>query len=87
MIPALLVDHKNIVKNTHVLESPVGDPSVKPLAIVLTDDGSLVSRWELTDEERQKIASGGSVYLLVKSQSHPPVSLRVDRPFQDQTLK
>lgn len=80
MKPALQVVEG--VPNTCVLEAPPGEEeSVNPLAI-LAADGFMISRWELTDEDRQRIAAGGSVYLSVMGRGHPPVLLTTDVPVE-----
>lgn len=76
MKPALCV-HDDI-PNTCVLEAPAGqEDSCAPLAIVRAGD-CMISRWELTDEERRQIAEGGSVFLFVHGQGHPPVGLATE---------
>lgn len=40
-------------------------------------DTTLASTWELTDEERERIAAGENVELVVFGTSHPPVLLRL----------
>lgn len=36
------------------------------------------SHWELTDEDRQKIADGALIKLEVFGQSHPPVAISIE---------
>jgi hypothetical protein len=38
---------------------------------------AIVSDWELTDEERERIAAGARVELWVVGKQHPPVSIAV----------
>lgn len=40
----------------------------------------LVSTWELDDEDRQAVADGARVELLVWGSGHPPVALRLADP-------
>lgn len=76
MNPALRV-HADL-PNTCVLEAPPGqEDEVAPLAII-AGDGVMVSRWELTEEDRRRIAEGGSVYLHVCGRGHPPVMLTTE---------
>lgn len=40
--------------------------------------GVFSSHWELTDEDRQKIADGALIKLEVFGQSHPPVAISIE---------
>lgn len=40
-------------------------------------DFTITSVWELTDEERKKIAEGGTIELIIWAAGHPPVALEV----------
>ena len=75
MKPALIVDKTGKRPNNTVLEAPNGqEETCSPLAIIYDFSRKcFVSRWEPTDEERQQIANGGSVYLMVQGFKHPPV--------------
>jgi hypothetical protein len=45
----------------------------------------ILSCWELSDEDRQRIADSGRIWLCLYLPFHPPVSLQTDCPFVDQT--
>lgn len=47
----------------------------------------LVSTWELSDEERDLLASGSRIQLVVWGLTHPPVALRVEEPMVDQVAE
>lgn len=50
-----------------------------PIRAEQMDDGSmvLVSEWTPTEEQRQSIASGASIYLGISGMAQPPVMLSV----------
>lgn len=52
---------------------------VAPLKVLRSPDGRMMSRWELTDEERQQIAAGGDVFLTIWTfnEGMNPVALQV----------
>lgn len=39
--------------------------------------GTILSTWELDDDERRRIAEGGTVDLVVWGTGHPPVALAI----------
>jgi hypothetical protein len=47
-------------------------------AVTLDGEAVLVSRWELTDEEREAIHNGALVRLVVWGTALPPVALAVE---------
>jgi hypothetical protein len=49
------------------------------------DGKNIVSCWELTDEERQKIADGGNLWLMIVGMHQPPVLITTDFPIVDKT--
>lgn len=72
----------------HPLERTIAPPEgqheeISGLRVVdgKTEDGQpiLVSCWELTPEEKQRIAEDGKVYLVVMGRSQPPVLLTAKR--------
>ncbi len=42
----------------------------------------IVSCWELSPEELEQVQETGKIYLVVISPTQPPLSLRVDSPFE-----
>ncbi len=71
-----------------LIKVPEGhEDEMVPLPAVFDDkQGILVSRWELTDEERQGLINGGSVYLMMWTMGHSPfpVLLTATCPFTDE---
>lgn len=52
------------------------------------EPGLILSVWELTDEERAKIANGGNVCLWIHTEPIPPVALSVhDELFAQKTAE
>jgi hypothetical protein len=51
------------------------DPSVAMLPCCKTSDGRVISVWEPTAEERQRIAAGENIELHVWMQPPPPVGM------------
>ncbi len=51
-------------------------------AVVTYEDQTtaVMTRWRLTDEERQKIANGEDIYLSLLGRSMQPVTLEIGRP-------
>lgn len=49
----------------------------KPLPITKLD-GKLISLWLPSPEEREAIANGGPVFLIIYSETHPPVVLTAE---------
>ena len=60
--------------STMVMAGPEG---VGDLYAQRLEDGSIASVWWLTDEERQAIADGANIALVVAAQAHPVVALCV----------
>jgi len=59
------------------------DPRVKPLPVIVTDDGeAILTRWELSPEDRQRIADGQDIFLWVTNYGKPlhPINLEVITP-------
>ena len=49
-----------------------------------TDDGRLISRWELSGDELMKVLETKTIWLHIWSgDTQPPVSLDVDEPFEE----
>jgi hypothetical protein len=59
-------------------------PGCEPLP-TFADGTQIVSCWELTEEERQKIAEGGHLYLHIFGSQQPAVALSAGFPFVDKT--
>lgn len=61
-----------------------GQPEYDPLPAILVPgpDSEVLTRWELTDEEKILLLSGGHVYLSLKTFGNPvqPVLLRIATP-------
>lgn len=58
-----------------------------PLPSIRTDDGTVLTRWKLTDEERTKVAEQGYIYLEILTFNQPlspgviqPMRLGADVP-------
>lgn len=66
---------------TFVLDGGTEDNDLWVEATTSDQGPCLKSVWEPTDEEREKIAKGENVYLVVWGEGHPPVALGVtDEP-------
>lgn len=50
---------------------------VRPLPAWVTDEGLVITRWRLTDEERQRITAGADLWLTILSGNAPlqPIAL------------
>lgn len=52
-----------------------------------TEDGNgrraMVSVWDLNDDERARIAAGGTIELMLWGSGHPPVSLAVGASLEE----
>lgn len=52
-----------------------------PVRDIMTDEGNfMVSAWEPTAEEIQRLQNGESLYLWVRGYGHPVVSITVGKP-------
>lgn len=73
-----------VVDGVAHLQLGAGQPQYDVLPAVRADGpaGELVTRWELSDEDRARIAAGGSVYLHILTFGHPvqPVVLGTEPP-------
>lgn len=47
----------------------------------LKTDKHIVSCWEMTEKEKEEFIKTGKIYLSVRGNIQPPVSLYVDRPY------
>jgi hypothetical protein len=58
-----------------------GQPEYSTLHALRSPDGQIMSRWELTPEERSEIANGADVYLTIWTfnQPYPPTCIQVLR--------
>ena len=66
-----------------------GQSDVRDLPAARTPDGSVVSCWRFSDEDRANVARGGDLYVFLRANDHPihPMSLVVEeRPAPDPTL-
>jgi hypothetical protein len=57
------------------------DEECQPLPACKTGDGRFISRWEFSEEDRQRIAAGAPVWLHVFGFGHPVVCLSTESPF------
>lgn len=50
-----------------------GDPQthVLDLPATLTPDGDVITRWQLTDEDRARLAAGGDMWVVTKTMGSP----------------
>ena len=57
-------------------------PEYRTLPAIRTSDGMVLSRWQLTDEEKQRVAETGEIYLMVWTFNMPlqPVFLSAEVP-------
>lgn len=57
-------------------------PEYQPLPSLRTADGTILTRWQLTEEEKQQVLSQGYVYLLVMTFNQPlqPLLLTTELP-------
>lgn len=46
---------------------------------ILDHDGEMISAWELTDAERQRVAAGAPIYLHIVGTVHPVVGFVVGK--------
>ena len=69
---------RRTVRSNHVLRLPGGteDNDLWCEVIQMSTGPIVSSTWELTDEDRQAIAAGANVELLVWGGAHPPVAIR-----------
>lgn len=70
---------RRTVASNHVLSLEGGNEDNDLWVTVGPGDGAptISSTWELTAEEREKIAAGENVELVVFGSAHPPVLLRI----------
>jgi hypothetical protein len=57
-------------------------PEYQPLPSLRAPDGTILTRWKLTEEEKQQVLSQGYVYLLVMTFNQPlqPLLLTTELP-------
>jgi hypothetical protein len=57
-------------------------PEYQPLPSIRAADGTILTRWSLTEEEKQQVLSQGYVYLLVMTFNQPlqPLLLTTELP-------
>ena len=62
-------------------------PQYRPLPVHVVGDpsGTVISRWELTDEEKQQILETGVIWCSAMTFGHPlqPQLLSTEKPFVD----
>lgn len=68
-----------------VLEEVVyaeNQPEYQPLPSLRATDGTILTRWKLTEEEKQQVLSQGYIYLLVMTFNQPlqPLLLTTEVP-------
>lgn len=68
-------NHKEVIIAEHQDE-------YQNLPSIRLDDGSILTRWVLTDEEKKIVSETGDVYLLMQTFGQPvtPVLLFVEKP-------
>lgn len=61
-------------------------PEYEPMPARLTDDGVVISCWELTPEELEQVKKTGQIWLSMLTFFQPlqPVSMAVEKPFEDE---
>lgn len=67
----------------HVFEHPQGNEDNSLFVETIVDslgNPAYRSVWTLTDEEREQIANGGTIDLVVTGLNHPPVAMWVGEP-------
>lgn len=79
-----------VVEGLEQFETNIGgpqndQPEYMPLPCFQAADGRVMSRWELTDEERQQIATGADVFVTIWTTGghYPPTSVQVAGRKQD----
>lgn len=77
---------KNVVTGVEdgAMKAPPGSENILdlPVAVGFADGHGLVriSKWTPSEEERKQIAEGGSVYLWIVGNLHPPVYVSGNEP-------
>lgn len=64
--------------------APGNEDTVSDLDIYRDDDGRMVSKWKLSQDEIEEINRTGVIWLWVFAQRHPPVTLTTRDPFTPQ---
>lgn len=77
----VLPGHETLIKETVI---GVGQPQYDPLPAIIVPGhrGEVITRWELTDQEKILLLSGGHIYLSILTYSDrlQPIMLRVATP-------
>lgn len=67
---------------TRALRAPKGQNEDDCVPLYVYQDGELViSRWELDDDDRARIAAGGPIWLLVRGVTMPPSAMTTVDPW------
>lgn len=73
-----------VIRGSHIPEVNYAEdqPQYMTLPAIRTPDGVVLSRWQLTEKEKQQIAETGEIYLMVWTFNQPlqPVLLSVGVP-------
>ena len=70
-----MADPRKFNGQNYTLPAPPGmEEFVTPLPCCVTESG-IISCWQLTGEEKAKIAETGVVWLFVAGKKHPPVKV------------
>lgn len=54
---------------------------------ILDRNGEMISAWQPTDEERQRLAAGAPLYLHIRGDVHPVVGMSVGKPSDVQMVE
>ena len=49
---------------------------------VYADEEQLISMWQPDDDDIQRLRDGGAIWIYVVGQSHPPVMVTTQHPFE-----
>ncbi len=67
-----------------VLQPPKGMNEDQCVPLYAHRDGRwVISRWELSDEDRARIAAGGPIWLLIMGVTMPPAAVSTESPFEE----
>ena len=62
----------------------LGEGDAGDLPVYDNDDGLKISKWQLSEEEKSNIQESGIIWLYTWANSHPPVSLTAEYPFEEE---
>lgn len=71
--------HPNVVPGLeqNIIKLAEHQSQYRTLPALHSDTGVWLTRWTLTEEQRQRVAAGQDVYLEIHSKYHPPVRVSV----------